>query len=201
MEQQRPFPNWEQLYQQQSVETMPWFHPDLDLDLDRALTQLNILSGKALDLGTGPGTQAIALAQRGFTVTATDLSPTAIDKAKQIAAGKELNVNWQQDDILNSQLAPEFDFIFDRGCFHVLDPERRDDYVRVVARLLAPSGYLFLKTFSVLETREEGPYRFKAEEIETLFQNHFRLRSAHESVYYGTLDPLPRALFCTLERI
>lgn len=201
MDNEREFPNWEQLYQQQSVETMPWFHPELDLDLAKALNELNLKEGIALDLGTGPGTQAMALAERGFSVTATDLSNSAIDKASKQAVQRGLEITCKQDDILNSQLREEFDFILDRGCFHVLAPERRPDYVQVVARLLKPSKYLFLKTFSVLETLEGGPYRFTSSEIEEFFREHFLLRSAQETVYYGTLDPLPRALFCILQKL
>lgn len=57
MNRQREFPDWEQLYQEKEVESMPWFNQALDPDLDQALTELNLHTGTALDLGTGPGTQ------------------------------------------------------------------------------------------------------------------------------------------------
>jgi cyclopropane fatty-acyl-phospholipid synthase-like methyltransferase len=197
---ERQFPDWEQLYQEKPVETMPWFHSELDADLDRALNQLYLKTGNILDLGTGPGTQAMALAERGFRVTATDLSETAIAKGIEKSQDKGLNIIWQQDDILNSSLDEKFDFILDRGCFHVLPPKRRQDYVTVVGNLIKPSGYLFLKCFSVLETREEGPYRFTPEEIQEIFQQHFTLISAKETVYQGTLEFFPKALFCILQK-
>ncbi len=200
MNQQREFPNWEQLYQEKPVESMPWFNPDLDPDLDQALTQMNLNNGTVLDLGTGPGTQAIALAERGFKVTATDLSPTAIQKAQTIAQQKGLDISWQQDDILNSTLEQQFDVVFDRGCFHVFPPERRRDYVRVVNHLIKPNGYLLLKCFSHLEQREEGPYRFTAEEIKKIFSPPFNVLSVKDTVYHGTLSPLPLALFCILQK-
>lgn len=200
MTQQREFPDWEKLYQDQNVESMPWFNPTLDPDLDQALTKLNLHSSTALDLGTGPGTQAIALAQRGFKVTASDLSSTAIEKAQAIAKEKGLDISWRQDDILNSHLDQKFDFVLDRGCFHVLPPERRPDYVRVVDSLIKPNGYLFLKCFSHLETREGGPYRFTSEEIKEIFGSRFNVISVEDTVYQGTLDPLPRALFSILEK-
>ena len=81
MKKSSSFRNWEQLYQEQEVESMPWFHLRLDHDLEDALKTLGIKSATALDLGTGPGTQAIALAKKGFQVTATDVSKTAVDKA------------------------------------------------------------------------------------------------------------------------
>jgi cyclopropane fatty-acyl-phospholipid synthase-like methyltransferase len=200
MNKPREFPDWEQLYQEKNVESMPWFNPDLDPDLEQALAKLNLQTGTALDLGTGPGTQAIALAQRGFQVTATDISDSAVSQVLSKAQEKGLDINFRQDDILNSQLNQEFDFIFDRGCFHVLPPERRQDYVRVVARLIKPGGTLFLKCFSHLETGESGPYRFTPADIKEIFGSQFNICSIEETVYQGTLDPFPRALFCILEK-
>jgi methylase of polypeptide subunit release factors len=52
---------------------MPWFNPELDDDLKQALDELGLRSESTLDLGTGPGTQAIQLARSGFEVTATDI--------------------------------------------------------------------------------------------------------------------------------
>ena len=200
MNKPREFPDWEQLYQDREVESMPWFNPDLDPDLDQALTKLNLHTGAALDLGTGPGTQAMALAERGFKVTATDISEAAVSRAQSIAKEKGLDISWKQDDIFNSKLDLEFDLVFDRGCFHVFPPERRHDYIRVVGRLIKPKGYLFLKCFSHLQPGEEGPYRFTPEEIREIFSSQFKVCSVEETVYQGTLDPFPRALFSVLEK-
>jgi methylase of polypeptide subunit release factors len=100
---QRQFPGWDERYQQQAVETMPWFYPELDDDLRQALDALDLRHGSALDLGTGPGTQAIQLARRGFDVTATDISAAAIRLAREKAVAQGLSITWQQDDILSTQ--------------------------------------------------------------------------------------------------
>ncbi len=200
MNKQREFPEWEKLYQKDKVESMPWFNPNLDADLEQALTKLNIHTGIALDLGTGPGTQAMVLAERGFKVTATDLSDAAVTQAQSKAKEKGLDICFRQDDILNSHLNEEFDFVFDRGCFHVLPPDQRQDYLRVVHSLVKPKGYLFLKCFSHLEKSESGPFRFTPEEIREIFCDRFHVISVQETVYQGTLDPLPQALFCILQK-
>ncbi|MGF1977369.1 MAG: class I SAM-dependent methyltransferase [Nostoc sp. CmiSLP01] len=196
----REFPNWEALYQEQAVETMPWFNPSLDPDVEEALLTLELSNGSVLDLGTGPGTQALALAKRGFQMMATDLSEAAILQAAAKAKQKGLEVSFQQDDILNSRLEQSFDLILDRGCFHVLPPQSYGTYVGTVASLLKPKGYLLLKCFSQEETREQGPYRFSPEEIQQIFKERFNLRLAKQTVYHGILDPLPKALFCILEK-
>lgn len=201
MNQPRQFPNWEQLYREQNVESMPWFSLCLDPDLDRALSERALVTGAVLDLGTGPGTQAMALAVRGFKVTATDLSDAAISQAQEKANAKGLNISFKQDDILNSKLDETFDLVFDRGCFHVFHPQQRQDYVQAVSNLIKPLGYLFLKCFSHKETREGGPYRFTSQEIQEIFRNQFLILSIQETVYQGTLDPFPKALFCVLERL
>lgn len=197
---QSPSSAWDQRYQQQAVETMPWFYPMLDDDLAQALDALGLRSGSVLDLGTGPGTQAIQLAQRGFDVTATDLSEAAIRLAQERAQALGLAIRWQQDDILSSRLTGPFDLIFDRGCFHVLPPERRQDYVVTVATLLKPGSFFFLKCFSQLQPGTQGPNRFTPAQIQSIFSTRLQVCLVSETVYQGTLDPLPRALFCVVQR-
>lgn len=200
LQRRREFPDWEKMYVEQAVETMPWFHPELDSDLERALERLAIDSGSFLDLGTGPGTQAIALAERGFRVTGTDISKTAVRKAAALTAEKGLDLVFKVDDILSTGLKKKFDNIFDRGCFHVLDPEKRGDYVRIAAELLEPGGYLFLKTFSVEELMEGGPYRFTPDDIRDIFSRRFEVVSIEESVFRGTLSEFPKAIFSVLRK-
>jgi cyclopropane fatty-acyl-phospholipid synthase-like methyltransferase len=191
-------PHWEELYQHQEIESMPWFNPELDDDLENALDELRLRSGSALDLGTGPGTQAIHLACRGFAVTATDISEAAIRLASEKARKQGLEIIWVQDDILDTRLDQQFDLIFDRGLFHVIAPERRGDYVRIVNGLLKKGGYLFLKCFSRLQPGEQGPYRFTPEQIREIFGGQLNVLSIKETVYQGTLAPLPHALFCVM---
>src|SRR5580700_3198061 len=140
----RGFPNWEELYKQDVIEKLPWYWPALDPDLDAALARHGLTSGHVLDQGTGPGTQAIALSERGFEVTASDVSAAAIAYAAQRAKERGVKVSFVQDDVLACRLTGPFDAIFDRGCFHVLAPEQRAGYVETVHRLLAPSRWLFV---------------------------------------------------------
>jgi ubiquinone/menaquinone biosynthesis C-methylase UbiE len=204
-ENNRSFPDWETLYKNQDVESMPWYNESLDADLELELDKIKINKDSFLDLGTGPGTQAIKLLERGFYVTASDLSPTSIHKATVRFNTRRINeVKFMVDDILNSNLNDnEFDFIFDRGCFHVLSPEKRSTYTTEVYRILKEGGILFLKCFSEKEPeRDFGPYRFSSDMIKEIFENSgFKIQNIKETIYQGTLSPLPQALFIKMTKL
>lgn len=194
----KDFPDWETLYKSQKVESMPWYNENLDSDLEEELYRRKITNGKLLDLGTGPATQSIWLAKRGFQVIGSDLSEAAIKRARNVYAN-EKNVNFVIDDILNSNLKEnQFDYIFDRGCFHVLLSTDRQRYITKIRQIMKDNGILFLKCFSDKEPRQEGPYKFSKEGIRDLFSKYFRIDSIKETVYQGTLDPLPKALFAVM---
>jgi 2-polyprenyl-3-methyl-5-hydroxy-6-metoxy-1,4-benzoquinol methylase len=188
------------LYKQDVIEKLPWYWPALDPDLDAALARHGLTSGHVLDQGTGPGTQAIALSERGFEVTASDVSAAAIAYAAQRAKERGVKVSFVQDDVLACRLTGPFDAIFDRGCFHVLAPEQRAGYVETVHRLLAPSRWLFVKTFSHHQPGEQGPHRFAPEDLRGIFGGTFEVVEILDTVYQGQLDTYPKALFATLRR-
>lgn len=54
--------------------------------------------GRALDVGAGEGADAIWLAERGWTVTAADISPRALDRAAAEARRRGLVIRCQQAD-------------------------------------------------------------------------------------------------------
>jgi SAM-dependent methyltransferase len=55
--------------------------------------------GRALDLGSGEGRNAVWLAERGWQVTAVDFSPVALDKARRLAQAREVTVDWVLADL------------------------------------------------------------------------------------------------------
>lgn len=192
---EKKFPSWEQFYQRTEAEEMPWYWRELEPDIEEALNELGVDTGRILDLGTGPGTQAMALARRGFRVTATDISETAVKLARARAEKQGQVIDWKQDDILDSTLTGPFDLIFDRGCFHVLSPKDRRLYTQIIARLLVPTGLLLLKTFSDEESGADGPHRFAPAQLEDCFAENFETLFIRKTVFQGNLRPLPRALF------
>ncbi|MEI7751485.1 MAG: class I SAM-dependent methyltransferase [Candidatus Omnitrophota bacterium] len=193
--------DWEALYREQDVEKMPWFTPELDHDFSEALRNLKICSGHVLDLGTGPGTQAIALAELGFDVVASDISGSAIRKAEVRSKKKGSSIRFVKDDILATGLKGPFDIIFDRGIFHVFPAEKRAAYVQNVEGLLRKGGYLFLKCFSDKESPGEGPYRISEEEIHRSFTPALEILNIRAGFFKGVRQPNPHALFCVLRKV
>ena len=200
MDNKKEFPDWDTYYKENNVEEMPWYESNLDADLKNEINSRNLSRGKFLDLGTGPGTQSLQLSNLGFDVTGSDLSENAIKKAKNLST----KVNFVTDDFLNSKLPEnEFDFIFDRGCFHIFDIEQRSNYVNQIKRILGNNGILFLKCMSIEEKdlpEDKGPHKLSKSELKQVFSNDFDVELIKDSVFQGTLTPLPKALFAVLKK-
>ena len=108
---------WEGLYASSDVANLPWYTPDLDEDFERALTQRRLQGKRILDLGTGPATHAMNLAKHGYEVVGTDISPSAIRKARAAAKAADLSIEFRVDDILTSKLPAGFvDVLMDGAC-------------------------------------------------------------------------------------
>ena len=197
-----PAPSWwEEVYRNSDVSDLPWYTPLLDTDLDRALKEYLPSGGRILDLGTGPATQAIALAKRGYDVVATDIAPSAIRKAKHAAQRERVRIDFRVDNILDSKLEGALvDAIVDRGVFHTMPPEARPRYVVTVRRILRPKGVLILKAFSHKNPRQGGPYHFSPTELGSYFRESFEVLSIRDSEFHGTLARPPEALIGVFRR-
>ncbi len=62
--------------------------------------------GRAIDLATGEGRNAIWLAERGWQVTAVDFSAVGLARAARLAAERGVTVDWVRADLLDYQPAP-----------------------------------------------------------------------------------------------
>jgi SAM-dependent methyltransferase len=123
--------------------------------------------GRALDVGAGTGTNAIWLAERGFDVLGVDVSPLAVAKAQAKMEGRALRCSFAAMDFLSGPPEGPFQFVFDRGCFHVFDEaEERARFAAHVAASLEPGG-LWLSVVGSTEgaPREVGPPRRTAQEV------------------------------------
>jgi len=112
---------------------------------------------KILDLGCGRGRHSLTLAERGYDVTGTDLSPKAIKKAKQLAVERGLNkVHFEVLD-MREVLPHRFDAVLNLfttfGYF--LDDEENASVFDGVHKMLGKNGR-FLIDFLNAAKVEEG---------------------------------------------
>jgi methylase of polypeptide subunit release factors len=70
---------WDDRYREGNV---PWDTGQPSSELQQVLQRHSIDPCRTLEIGCGTGTNSVWLAQRGFEVTAIDLSPLAVDQAQ-----------------------------------------------------------------------------------------------------------------------
>jgi SAM-dependent methyltransferase len=99
--------------------------------------------GRALDLAAGEGRNALWLAARGWTVTAVDFSDVALDKGREIAAQRGVEVDWVCEDLL-SWAPPERAFDLVVVLYLQLRWEELEAPLRQAAAAVAPGGTFFL---------------------------------------------------------
>lgn len=102
------------------------------------------------DFGCGPGLYSNSLAEWGAKVTGIDFSENSLNYAKQVAAEKNLNVNYVLMNYLDFETTKRFDLIIMIMCdFCVLSPEQRKKILLKFKSLLKPGGSLLLDVFSI----------------------------------------------------
>jgi SAM-dependent methyltransferase len=101
--------------------------------------------GRALDLGSGEGADAIWLARQGWRVTAVDISQVALDRAEKhaVAAGVERLIEWQRCDLAVSFPMGTFDLVSAQFLQSEIDLPR-EAILRAAAAAVAPGGVLLI---------------------------------------------------------
>jgi SAM-dependent methyltransferase len=111
------------------------------------------------DFGCGPGLYTTRLAERGAIVTGIDFSENSLKYAKQIAAKKDLKINYVLTNYLDFETSSSFDLITMIMCdFCVLSPEQRKKMLSKFNSLLKPNGSVLLDVYSLnsFNQREES---------------------------------------------
>ncbi len=139
-------------------------------------------SGKALDIATGEGRNAVFLAQHGFEVDAVDISEKGLRKAQQLAREKGVKIKTFGVDLDRFQIEKErYDLIAD---FYFL--KRR--LIPRIKKGLKKGGRVIFETY-ILEHRTLGSggpmqakYFLKSNELIRLFKN-FRILFYREGIF------------------
>ena len=186
-----------EVYSNMSLEEIPWNRekaPELLIELVES-GKIQLPQGmaghtcKAIDLGCGAGNYAMYLASKGFDVTGVDISPKAIEIAKENAKKKSLSCNFLVADIVEglSEFNQTWDFAYDWGVLHHILPEQRQQYVRNVHKILNPNGKYLSVSFSEKDSGFESSGKFRKtrigsilyfsseEELQKLFEPYFKI--------------------------
>ncbi|MFD6209209.1 MULTISPECIES: class I SAM-dependent methyltransferase [unclassified Peribacillus] len=177
---------WDGFYENREKK-IPFFENLPDENLIHYFDSELLGSGRVLELGCGPGRNAIYLAQKGCSVDAVDLSKEALEWGKERAAEKKVHVNFIQRNIFELEVEEgQYDFVYDSGCFHHIAPHRRINYLEMVKKALKPKGLYSIICFveggilggadisdwEVYRQRSlKGGLGFSEEKIKTIFKD------------------------------
>ncbi|WP_377888411.1 class I SAM-dependent DNA methyltransferase [Alkalihalobacillus sp. R86527] len=108
-------------------------------------------SGKVLDLGCGTGECSLKLADKGFDVTAVDLSEQMLSVAYEKATRNNLNVRFIQQDMRELETADQYDVvtIFCDSLNYITDEQGvKSTFTRIYDHL-KPGGVLLFDVHSM----------------------------------------------------
>ena len=169
--------DWQNAYEKRET---PWEKGQPHPAIVDFLATNGPLNGEIFAPGCGSGHDVRALSTPENHVLGIDLAPFAIEKARSFP--KVGNEEYRLADLfaLPPDLDGKFDVVFEHTCFCAIDPQRREDYVDAIVRLLKPGG-LFLAIFFLDPDLGEGekgpPFPVTKEELGQRFGSKFEVES------------------------
>ena len=179
----------DKIYRETPLDKIPWNYETPPDSLIELINSEKIKPCKSIDLGCGTGNYAIYFATKGFNFTGIDRSPSAISIAKKKAKEKGVECNFLVADITSNikDFKINFDFAYDWELLHHIFPEKRQQYVENVYKILNPEGKYLSVSFSEKDPcfGGQGKYRetplgtvlyfSSRKELENLFKPYFRI--------------------------
>lgn len=128
-----------------------------------------------LSVADGEGRNSVWLAEQGCTVTATEISPVALEKAAKLARGRHVSVDFVQTDIFAWDWPTDaFDAVV--GIFiQFVGPTERARQMAGMKQAVKPGGLLLLQGYTPkqLEYRTGGPSAVENLYTQTLLREIF----------------------------
>jgi SAM-dependent methyltransferase len=137
-------PHWDRQYRRGRP---VWDSDRPTSELVRTVEVEDIRPCRALKLGCGTGSNAVWLARRGFAVTAIDVSPVALLRARDRALRANVAVRYLLGDLRD--MGPRggpYDFVVDCGCFGAVQLADAPGYREALRRLTRPGSLALVLT-------------------------------------------------------
>ena len=107
----------------------------------------HLMPGTLLDLGCGRGTNALALAARGWSVLGVDVSPQAVALARREAACRRLDAAFEVGELPGWTSERRFDLVV--STFALPEGAAGDATLRQAAALVKPGGELVVAEWDI----------------------------------------------------
>ena len=136
-----------------------------------------IKPGKLIILGAGKGFDAVEASKFGYEVTAIEFSKAAVNFGNQLAEKENMKVEFLSEDFfeLSKNHFGKYDSAYDYVTYCAINPERRDEYAKLVASLLKPEGKFVIILFPVEERPGGPPFGVNKSEAEKHFSKYLKL--------------------------
>jgi tellurite methyltransferase len=102
---------------------------------------------KVLDIGCGEGKDAVYMAEKGYDVSAFDLTENGIRKTIALAQTKGVKINAYVDDINTFDLSEQYDIIYSTGTVQYLFDENKEEFFKKLEKITKPDGIVFINVF------------------------------------------------------
>ncbi|WP_221567544.1 bifunctional 2-polyprenyl-6-hydroxyphenol methylase/3-demethylubiquinol 3-O-methyltransferase UbiG [Alkalihalobacillus sp. TS-13] len=146
---------WDSFYEDRE-KGIPFFVNVPDENLMAYFEKGQVKAGRVLELGCGPGRNAIYFAENGCKVDAIDLSETALQWARERSAEKQADIRFIKGSLYDLEIEEgTYDIIYDSGCFHHVPPHRRITFLSLIQKALKPGGKFAITCFAAGEMGAE----------------------------------------------
>jgi SAM-dependent methyltransferase len=141
------------------------------------LAKRQLPPGRMLVVCAGRGHDAREFARHGYQVTAVDFSPFAAQEMGRLAdPGAPMEILQQDLFTLPHELDGTFDYVLEYTCYCAINPQRRAEFVDLVARLLKPGGIYISLAYPLTQQTGGPPFAVTISELLRLFgERGFRL--------------------------
>src|SRR5262245_39884413 len=171
MDQRKSSVDWERDIYAKGCQINRWPFDEVISAVIHATAGLNRSVVSVLEMGCGAGNNIWFLATEGFKAFGLDISPTAIEHAKQRMAALNLEAELIVGDINRLPWSENtFDIVIDRGALTQLEHERVAQGIEEARRVLKPRGVMMSFTLYGMNY----PERLFGEEVSYHTFDHFR---------------------------